>query len=309
MNKETMKRDEMKQRFRRIGYALFWLIVTMQITQGILIGLINRFAPEITESSWYLGIILGIGFYGTAFPLFLWLMKKIPNGPKGSEKKLAGQQILQLFFISTGLIYLFVGLNLLLDSFIPLSGPFQVTEMITSLDVLLKSLPALLFIDIFSPIIEEIVFRGVLLDKLRGYGDKRAILFSAVAFALFHGNLTQFIYTLPMGIVYGYVALRTNTIRYTIILHILHNSFSTFLLTLGLVPNIDAASLYTGIIVALTVIGLILLLKNFKKVELSTADRDEKISQKVVYGNRGVLLFYTVSIILIAFSVAVQILS
>lgn len=188
MNNVQEKRDSIKQHFKMIGYALFWLIITFQVAQGIVAGLVTFFAPNLLESSWYLGIVLGIGFYGTAFPLFLWVIKKVTNGPKGPAKKLSVKQLVSLLFISTGLVYLFAGLSILLEPLIPLTSPFQIGQLTTSFEMLIKSLPILLFLDIFSPIIEEMIFRGVLLDKLRGYGDRRAILFSAVVFALFHGN-------------------------------------------------------------------------------------------------------------------------
>ena len=42
-----------------------------------------------------------------------------------------------------------------------------------------------------------------------------------------HGNLLQFFYAAAIGLILGYVAVRTNSIRYTVLMHIAINSFST----------------------------------------------------------------------------------
>lgn len=53
---------------------------------------------------------------------------------------------------------------------------------------------------IISPLVEEIVFRGVLYNRIRKfYSVKIAVFFSALLFGLFHANLPQFLYGTAMG--------------------------------------------------------------------------------------------------------------
>ncbi len=53
---------------------------------------------------------------------------------------------------------------------------------------------------IVSPLVEEIVFRGVLYNRIRKfYSTKIAVFFSALLFGLFHANLPQFLYGTAMG--------------------------------------------------------------------------------------------------------------
>lgn len=53
---------------------------------------------------------------------------------------------------------------------------------------------------IVSPLVEEIVFRGVLYNRIRKfYSTKIAVFFSALLFGLFHANLPQFLYATAMG--------------------------------------------------------------------------------------------------------------
>lgn len=63
---------------------------------------------------------------------------------------------------------------------------------------------------IISPIVEEIVFRGVLYNRIRKfYSMKLAVVFSALLFGFFHANLPQFLYGTLMGglmaVCYGYI--------------------------------------------------------------------------------------------------------
>ncbi len=55
--------------------------------------------------------------------------------------------------------------------------------------------------------------------SLRRYGEKTAIMFSALAFALFHMNVFQFFYAFGLGLMFGYVYTRTSRLRYSVAMH------------------------------------------------------------------------------------------
>ena len=69
------------------------------------------------------------------------------------------------------------------------------------------SLSMFLYMGIFAPLSEEILFRGLVLDTLRPYGKRFAIFGSAVLFGLFHGNLLQTPYAFGVGLLLGYAAV------------------------------------------------------------------------------------------------------
>ena len=115
--------------------------------------------------------------------------------------------------------------------------------------------------------IEEILFRGVMLNKLRTYGDKIAIITTALLFGLFHENFSQFFYAVGLGVVFAYVTLKTGTIKYSIGLHIMINMMGSVIGTQVL--NSTIATMIFGIVVWVFVIaGLILFIKDFKKMSL-----------------------------------------
>ena len=79
---------------------------------------------------------------------------------------------------------------------------------------------------ILAPIVEEIVFRGVLVGGLLRMRQKPwvAILLPALIFALFHGTYTQFVGTTLFGIVCGWLYWRTKSLLPGILIHITTNS-------------------------------------------------------------------------------------
>ena len=81
---------------------------------------------------------------------------------------------------------------------------------------------------IFGPLIEEICFRGLVLDGLLKTRCRPwlAILISALVFALFHGLGANFVSALSFGIISGWLYWRTESIIPGIIIHITHNSLT-----------------------------------------------------------------------------------
>lgn len=88
---------------------------------------------------------------------------------------------------------------------------------------------------IAAPILEEVFFRGILLkDMSVSWGPRSAIFISSFLFALLHFNVIQAIPAFLMGIVMGYIYMRTRRGLSTVILiHIINNLISTVLLFWG----------------------------------------------------------------------------
>ncbi len=71
---------------------------------------------------------------------------------------------------------------------------------------------------------EEIIYRGIILNGFRRFGKINAILVSALFFALAHGSAMQFIYQFILGIILGFVLVKTGSIIASIFVHFLNNS-------------------------------------------------------------------------------------
>ena len=78
----------------------------------------------------------------------------------------------------------------------------------------------LLLTALLAPAAEELMFRGLLLRRLSVFcGEERALLFSALAFGLFHGNLTQGVAAALLALVLGWIYLKTDALLLTICMH------------------------------------------------------------------------------------------
>jgi len=79
---------------------------------------------------------------------------------------------------------------------------------------------------ILPAILEEMVFRGVIMQSLRRYGDGFALVVSALLFAFCHGNLVQGPPAFLMGLAIGYFVLRTGSLLMGIIIHFANNALA-----------------------------------------------------------------------------------
>lgn len=82
---------------------------------------------------------------------------------------------------------------------------------------------------VLPPLVEETGFRGLGLTYLRRAGIPFAVanVLQAVAFGIFHMNLTQGIYTFVLGLFMGYVAHRTGSVVPAMLLHAVYNLMGT----------------------------------------------------------------------------------
>lgn len=96
---------------------------------------------------------------------------------------------------------------------------------------------SLLSIVIFGPIMEELLFRGLIFHSLSKFkGGVFAIIISGVLFGIWHGELVQTVYTAIMGIALAAVYYKTRSMVLVILMHILNNFTSTLPEALDIEP-------------------------------------------------------------------------
>lgn len=88
---------------------------------------------------------------------------------------------------------------------------------------------------ICAPILEEIIFRGIIQKGMINNGVKpaNAIFISAVVFGLVHGNPWQFVGAVLLGSVLGLVYYKTKSLLMPILLHAFNNLTSSILIMKG----------------------------------------------------------------------------
>ena len=95
----------------------------------------------------------------------------------------------------------------------------QLLDVASSIDIWMS----LLFMVICAPLVEEYVFRKLIVDRTIRYGQGVAIVTSGLMFGLFHGNLNQFIYAFVLGMFLAFLYVKTGNLKITIALHMIVN--------------------------------------------------------------------------------------
>ncbi len=145
---------------------------------------------------------------------------------------------------------------------------------------------AVLSTAVLPAILEEVVVRGIIMQPLRRFGDKFAIVASALIFGIMHGNMVQIPYTIVAGLFMGYLAIATGSLWPSIILHFVNNFYSVALLAAYDNAGDTAGMLVTVLFLALFVLsgvvgGLIYFPMNYKvplKKGVDTLKTGEKYS-------------------------------
>ena len=82
-----------------------------------------------------------------------------------------------------------------------------------------------------APVCEEFFFRGIFLQGLRAHGGAamRALVFSAVVFSAFHLDPVGFLARVELGVLFGWLWVRTGSLWPSILAHAANNLVSTVL--------------------------------------------------------------------------------
>ncbi len=126
---------------------------------------------------------------------------------------------------------------------------FGVTFTMPPDDTVIDSVPmfflSVLGVAVVPALVEEFAIRGVVMQPLRKYGDKFAIIMSAVVFAIMHGNMVQIPFAFIAGLAIGYAVTATGTMWTGIAIHFLNNLVSVLMQTAAdnLPENIASAAI------------------------------------------------------------------
>ncbi len=289
----------LKRILSRIGMALVFMALATLASQFLIVRWVYRYMPEVYSSNWFAIIISAITTAGIGYPIFIAMVHKIPDTPKEEVKELSKGQFLGAFFVCIAFMYI---TNFITTMILVVVSIAKNQELVNPVEVLINNSNMYLniaYVVLIGPIMEEIVFRKYLLNKLRWFGDLPAILISGVAFGLFHMNLNQFLYATTLGFVFAYVALRTNTIRYNIILHIMINSIGILAAQIALGGNAGILGVFFLWIIFSIVMGIVLFAKYKHRIMLKKVISDWK--KRDYFRNIGTLLYLLLCIGIIVY--------
>lgn len=159
-------------------------------------------------------------------------------------------------------------------AFMP-SAMDQYTEMIDSSGISQYSILWAVATLILPPIVEETIFRGLILQYLGRAGARFIVanLIQAVLFGIFHMNFVQGIYTALLGFLLGWLAYRYDSILVPMLLHAIFNLFGTVLVDLE-------SRFLPDIVLTLIILGSVpLLVITILMIHFGVGEKKKKIGE------------------------------
>lgn len=177
----------------------------------------------------YMISVIGVIVCGIVF--FVWYQKEIRGEARRSIGSLLNDKSMAfLLFLGIGCQLFFTGImSAAMQYFSKLFNDYaDKVDWLTSGNKIM----VLLLMIIIAPIVEELVFRGVILHQAKeGMPFVAANLLQALLFGVYHQNIIQGMYAAMIGFVLGLVYQKFKTIIASILLHMIINA-SSFIVVL-----------------------------------------------------------------------------
>lgn len=280
-----------------------------------LISFILAFIPSFREVIYqdntpiYIAINAALSLIGIFVPFFLGylyqkkrgLIKELPLGTPYDSKA-------AVLLVFVGLMCCIAGsyvtnfLSALAESMFGITFTMPTDE--TVLDTLPKILLTVLGTAVIPAFVEEFAIRGTVMQPLRRYGDKFAILMSALVFALMHGNMVQIPFAFIAGIAIGYAVTVTGSMWVGVAIHFLNN-FAAVMMQVAVdnLPEATANLVILAMIGVIAVVGIACAVIYFKTYKRPTLSDGEGVLQR---GEKGKNYICTVSMILALLYLLIQ---
>lgn len=315
---------EAKKHFSKLGIGTFSILGIGTVAQILLVYVIGAVCPQAMEHSWGMWLITFAPLYLIAVPIGLLLLRKVPAKPL-EKHGLKPSRYIVTAIICIFMMYAGNILGTIITALLQLLPGVSAGNPILGYATDNALLPKVLFMVILAPVIEEYIFRKQLIDRMHIYGEKLAVITSALMFGLFHGNLSQLFYAFALGLVFGYVYLKTGKLRYSIGLHMLINLIGSVIgplflekiAVLDTMETLDLAVLepimpwligfgaYVVVLIGLAITGLVLLCINKRRVSFAPSEMELPKGSRftTVYMNVGMILLVISCMALIMASV------
>lgn len=310
-----------KHDYSIIGWALIliigvWLVGASLVTVGVALSHNGENIP-----TGLLLLLSNLPLYAIAMPLSLLVFRNVPRLATKRFDMSPGTFI-KLFVAIVPIMYIGAIIGNLVSA--PFTGDDQ--DTLESALVNTDYFSLFLLTCVCAPIFEEWIFRKEIIDRIRKYGEKTAIVVSALCFGLFHGNVRQFFYAFGLGLILGYMYVRTSKLWYSMLMHALVN-LNGGVISIWVTSQVDDKALmrameqsndaamrevqrqmggliivgvYVLIMLALFIAGIVILVRNRKRFVFF--DAPEQLEQgtgvKTALGNPGMIVFLVVGILM-----------
>ena len=226
--KELMRRN--RWHFSHLGLMFFLGTLAIWLVQTAVSALAERFRPEWLKSGDISLTVSMVALYLIGMPILILLVKRVP-AVKIEKKSMKVWQFLLAVVMCFCIMYCSNFFGLIVTFIVGLFKGGQVNNVLMDVTSQTGLLTRFAYMVICAPIMEEFIFRKLIVDRTVRYGQGVAILVSGLMFGLFHGNLNQFAYAFVLGMFLAFLYAKTGKIQYTIGIHMVVNFVGSIIAT------------------------------------------------------------------------------
>ncbi|MBR6404523.1 MAG: CPBP family intramembrane metalloprotease [Eubacterium sp.] len=318
--------NEIRKVFNWIGLSYFVFMV-VEIGASFLLSFILKSMNISGLNSWATYILGLAPIWAFGFPVCYLMLRKVP-AKRPADEVMKPKYLVQFYLMLT---FMMIGGSIIgnMISYVLENGVGIIIKNDT-IDLISKQkiLPSIIFAVILGPILEELAFRKLLLDRVSGYSKKYTIILSGIMFGLIHTNLYQFFYAFFIGMVFAYIYTITGKLRYSVILHMTVN-FIHGILPMIFLKHIDTDEalelstmdktnpaytqkmtqllsnpymlsyvLYIIILLIFVVAGIIIFALNHRQLKVNDSQSPLQKPEAVpaIFYNLGMILFFIITI-------------
>ena len=191
------------------------------------IGLSNPDSPQ--QFYTFISFIIGQGFM--LVPL-LWFLKskKEPIVERLRLKPIKINLVTATVYLSMGIIIISDELDRVIQAFLPAPDYILDLNGLLRPDTFIGFILLFIAVSIIAPLGEELIFRGFFQQVLEKHWKDvtRAVLVTALFFAMIHMNPYWFLQIYILGVILGFLAWKTKSVIPSLILHSMNNTMAMF---------------------------------------------------------------------------------
>lgn len=320
-----------KKTFGIIGWGFFALVVISIVAQQLSMTILKMM---VKTGEGFPGIVTYLisflPLYLVAFPIMLLIIRELPKDT-AVKNNIDIITLIKCFCMCITIMYIGNVIGTVMSTSI--GGALGKTSNNNLAEIIMNTdmLSTMIFVVILGPIMEEIVFRKLLIDRTVQYGERNAMFLSALMFGLFHMNLFQFFYAFGIGLIFGYIYIKSRRVGYSIVFHMIINflgsvvavqvannfggdmveklqSGNTAVISQVLSTGLILSIIYTIFMIVIFVVGLVFLIGSRKKVELDAGGTlfTRKEEKGIVYGNYGMAFFIAACLVMMVITTMAQ---
>lgn len=219
---------DVRDTLRQCSQAVFWGMLAMFALQMGLTALIQKLLLSLGKNLFGIPARLVSILISLSMMLLPALFIRSRTGLSWAQAfplgRVAGRKLAPAVFCCLGASAVGVQLSALLALLLQfLTGKVSVMPPLIPPIGPVESALYFLQAAILPAFLEELLFRGAIMQSLRPFGDRFALVVSSLLFALAHGNLVQAPNAMLSGLVLGYFALYAGSLFPSILMHFVNN--------------------------------------------------------------------------------------